>query len=120
MLDNFYIAILKYYKTGFRRKSLTIALFYINFLELAILLLLGTFFLAFAKQMKLATMSSTKFWWLFILVSVFVVFKNWMRYNGKKRNVLGVKTKGKLMSIYLLWILPFASLILAFILYQVQ
>lgn len=119
MLDTFYISIFNYYKKTFGKKSLTIALLYINFLELSIILALGAFFLAFANQMKLLVMSSTKFWILFVLVSVFVVFKNWMRYNGKKRIILNAKLKSKPTSIYLLWILPFGCLILAVILLQV-
>jgi H+/Cl- antiporter ClcA len=120
MLDNYYISILKYYKGKLGRRSLNLALFYINFLELSVLLLLGTFFMAFARQMKLMTMSSYKFWTLFLIVGVFVIFKNWMRFNGKKRNVLNAKFKSKPMSIYLIWTLPFASLLLAFVLYQVK
>ncbi len=119
MLDQFYISIFNYYKKTFGKKSLGIALLYINFLELSIILALGAFFLAFANQMKLLIMSSTKFWVLFALVAIFVVFKNWMRYNGKKRIVLNAKIKGRPTSIYLLWILPFGCFLLAFILLQV-
>ncbi len=120
MLDNYYISILRHYKERLGRRSLSLALFYINLLELSLLLLLGTFFMAFARQMKLITMSSFKFWTLFLLVSIFVLFKNWMRFNGKKRNVLNAKFKSKPMSIYLIWTLPFACLIVAFVLYQVK
>ena len=119
MLDTFYISIFNYYKKAFGKKSLSLALLYINFLELSIILALGAFFLAFANQMKMLVMSSTKFWVLFSLVTVFVISKNWMRYNGKKRTILNAKLKGQTTSIYLLWILPFGCLILAFILLQV-
>ncbi|BAO75388.1 hypothetical protein WPG_1158 [Winogradskyella sp. PG-2] len=80
---------------------------------------LGAFFMAFASQMKLLIMSSTKFWILFTLVALFVVFKNWMHYNGKKRTVLNAKLKGNKTSIYILWLLPFGCLFIAFILLQV-
>jgi len=119
MLDTFYISIFNYYKKAFGKKSLSLALLYINFLELSIILALGAFFLAFANQMKMLVMSSTKFWVLFSLVTVLVISKNWMRYNGKKRIILNAKLKGQTTSIYLLWILPFGCLILAFILLQV-
>lgn len=119
MLDTFYISIFNYYKKTLGKKSLGLALLYINFLELSFILALGTFFLAFANQMKMLVMSSTKFWVLFALVATFIVFKNWMRYNGKKRTILNAKLKGQTTSIYLLWILPFGSLILAIILLQV-
>lgn len=120
MLDSFYISILNHYKKGLGKKSLKLALLYINLLELAVILALAAFALAFASQMKMATMSSTKFWVLYGLIGLFVIFKNWMRYNGKRRNILNAKSKSQRMSIYLLWILPLGCLIIAFILLQVQ
>jgi hypothetical protein len=120
MLDNYYISVFNHYKKTLGKRSLILALLYINLLELSILLALGSFFMAFASQMKILTMSDTKFWVLFVLISVFVIFKNWMRYNGKKRNVLNAKFKVKSISIYLLWLLPLGSFIIAFILLQVH
>ena len=120
MLDNYYISVFNYYKKSLGKRSLTLALLYINLLELSILLALGTFFMAFVKQMRVLTISSTKFWVLFGIVALFVIFKNWMRYNGKKRNVLNAKLKAKSTSIYLLWFLPIGCLIIAFVLLQVQ
>jgi hypothetical protein len=119
MLDKFYISVFNHYKKSFGKKSLKLALLYINFLELSIILALGAFFMAFASQMKLLIMSSTKFWALFVLVALFVFLKNWMRYNGKKRIVLNAKLKGNNTSIHLLWLLPFGCLTIAFILLQV-
>ena len=118
MLDKFYISIFNYYKKSLGKKSLRLALFYINLLELAIILALGAFFMAFANQMKLSVMSNTKFWILFVIVSLFVIFKNWMRYNGKKRNVLNAKSKSKTYSIYLLWLLPVGCFIVAYVIMQ--
>jgi len=120
MLDQFYISVLNFYKSHLGRKSLSIALIYINLLELSIIILLSSFFLAFAKQMKLITLSATKFWIIFTLISVFIIFKNWMRFNGKRRTILKAKIKAKPMSIYLLWSLPLACLALTYILFQVQ
>jgi len=120
MLDYYYISIFNHYKKALGKRSLTLALIYINLLELAFLLALGAFFLAFASQMKLVIMSSTKFWVLFSLLSVFIIFKNWMRYNGKKRTILNAKVKRKKTSIYLLWLPPLGGLIIAFILLQVH
>lgn len=120
MLDNYYISFLKYYKDKLGHGSISLALFYINLLELSIFLLLGTFFMAFAKQMRLVTMSQTKFWTLYIIIGIFICFKNWMRYNGKKRNILKAKSKTKQMSIYLLWALPVIFSLLALVFYQVK
>jgi hypothetical protein len=120
MLDTFYISVFNYYKKTLGKRSLNIALLYINFLELSIILALATFFMAFASQMKILVMSSTKFWVLFTIIALFIIFKNWMRYNGKKRNILNAKLKGKANSIYLLWLLPIGCIGIAFILLQVQ
>jgi ABC-type dipeptide/oligopeptide/nickel transport system permease component len=87
-------------------------------LEVSIALTIGAFFMAFTSQMKIATMSLNKFWVLFILVSIFIVFKNWMRYNGKRRHILKAKLKSS-HSIYVLWILPFAFIAIGVILLQV-
>jgi len=119
MLDNFYIAVFNYYKQSLGKTSLKIALFYINLFELSLYLALSAFFLAFASQMKIPIMSMAKFWILFGLIGCFIIFKNWMRYNGKKRNVLKAKAKGK-HSIFLLWLLPIGCLAIAIILLQVQ
>ncbi|APY09639.1 hypothetical protein BWZ20_08330 [Winogradskyella sp. J14-2] len=118
MLDLYYITVFNYYKRSFKRQSHRIALFYINLLEISIYSALGAFFLAFSKQMKLVTMSLSKFWILFVLISTFIVFKNWMRYNGKKRNVLNAKSRTK-RSIFFIWFLPLACLGLTFIFFQV-
>ena len=117
MLDQFYISIFNYYKKSIGKRSLKIAMAYINLLELSILLVIGAFFMAFASQMRLGVMSLTKFWVLFGLVSAFVVFKNWMRYNGKKRSILKAKVKTT-HPVYLLWLLPFGCFLLAIILLQ--
>lgn len=119
MLDNYYISILNHYKKRLGKRSLTIALLYINILELSILLALGAFFRAFTLQMKITSISSTKFWILFGLVSVFIMFKNWMRYNGKKRNILNAKHRSKTPSFYLLWLLPIGFITLALVFLQV-
>ncbi len=120
MLDSFYISVLNHYKKRLGKKSLQLALLYINFLELALILALGAFALAFATQMKMLVISSTKFWAVFGLIALFIVFKNWMRYNGKKRNILNAKLKPQRTSIFLLWLLPFGCLAIALILLQVQ
>jgi len=120
MLDHFYISVFNYYKKAYGRRSLKIALLYINLLELAVLLALMAFFMAFASQMRLITLSTGKFWTIYSLISVVVVFKNWMRYNGKRRNVLNAKLKAKTTSIFLLWMLPFGCILLAIALLQVH
>jgi len=140
--DNYYISVFKHYKKSLGKRSLNIALFYITFLELSFILALAAFFkaialfyitflelsfilalaaffMAFASQMKMSLMSSTKFWVLYVLIALFIIFKNWMRYNGKKRNILNAKFKRNDTSIYLLWLLPLGCFAIALILLQV-
>jgi len=117
--DNYYISVFKHYKKSLGKRSLNIALFYITFLELSFILALAAFFKAFASQMKMSLMSSTKFWVLYVLIALFIIFKNWMRYNGKKRNILNAKFKRNDTSIYLLWLLPLGCFAIALILLQV-
>ena len=120
MFDTFYISVFNHYKKTLGKSSLTIAMLYINLLELSVILALAAFFMAFASQMRMLVMSTTKFWVLYTLIAIFIIFKNWIRYNGKKRNILNAKLKSKHTSIYLLWLLPLGCLAIAFILLQVQ
>ncbi|NNE32275.1 MAG: hypothetical protein HKN40_07900 [Winogradskyella sp.] len=119
MLDSLYITVFNHYKRRLGKRSLFIALLYINLLELSLVLSLGAFFKAFANQMQMMSVSQEKLWVLFSLIGVFIVFKNWMRYNGKRRTVLNAKSKPKPISIYLLWLMPIGSFIMAFVLLQV-
>ncbi|WP_425076568.1 hypothetical protein [Psychroserpens sp. S379A] len=116
--DIFFFSIFSHYKTRFKQKANTIAVFYISVLQIALLFLLGSFFAVFLSQMNVATMSSSKAWTLFIIASVIIYFKNWIQYSGKKRKVLNAKTnksKSKLYSIWLLWLLPIACIGLSII-----
>ena len=118
MLDRFYISIFNHYKKRLGKRSIKLALVYINLLELSVVLVLAAFFKAFASQMKMVVMSATKFWVLYVLIAAVVIFKNWMRYNGKKRTILNAKLKTKGTSLFILWLLPIASILMAVILLQ--
>ncbi len=71
--------------------------------------------------MHVATMSGTKAWTLFALVVIFLYFKNWTQYGGKKLKVRNAKRLHKKKLTYpigLLWLVPFVVLGLAFVLMQ--
>ncbi|MFS4482567.1 hypothetical protein ACKGJY_06090 [Hyunsoonleella sp. 2307UL5-6] len=94
---------------------------YVSVLQCSLLLLLGVFFAGFFRQMHVDTMSSYKAWTLLVLLAVATFFKNWMQYSGKKRNLLNAKRlqqKKQAYSIWILWLLPFTVLALAYILFQ--
>jgi len=120
MLDNYYISILNTYKNNLGKNALTLALYYVSVLESIIGLAIMAFFRAFASQLKIGTISNSKFWIVFAGITVVILFKNWMRYNGKKRHVLKAKLSAKKIPIYVLLILPVGILAIAIVLLQVK
>ncbi|WP_298556627.1 hypothetical protein [uncultured Algibacter sp.] len=119
--DSIFFHFFQHYKTRKNKKANSIATFYITMLQCSLLLLLGVFFAGFFRQMHVTTMSASKAWTLFVLVTIFIYFKNWMQYGGRKRKVLNAKMlKKKKLSynIWLLWLLPIVILGLTYVLYQ--
>lgn len=120
--DTLFYNIFSYYKPKLKQKANRLAVLYISILQIAFVLLLGVFFAKFFKQMNMVTMSSSKAWTLFSLIAVFLYFKNWMQYTGKRRMMINTKRLKKTSksnhNIYLLWSLPFVLLVLAYILFQ--
>lgn len=95
-----------------------LALYYVSFLELSFYALIATFFAAFTSQMRLGIMSTSKAIILSVLVILFVCFKNWMRYNGKRKNILNAKSKRRKLKLWQLIALPLVCLLLALIFFQ--
>lgn len=121
IFDSIFFHFFQHYKQKKSKKANSIATFYITVLQCSLLLLLGVFFAGFFRQMHVATMSADKAWTLFILVSIFLYFKNWMQYGGRKRKVLNAKIlKKKKLSynIWLLWLLPIVIFGLTYVLFQ--
>ena len=119
--DTIFYNIFTFLKPKYKQKSSSIAIAYISVLQCALLLLLGVFFAKFFNQMNMVTMSKEKAWTLFVFVSVFVYFKNWMQYTGKRRMMINAKMNKKATpkhNIWLLLLLPIGVLILALILFQ--
>ncbi|WP_405294072.1 hypothetical protein [Algibacter sp. Ld11] len=58
------------------------------------------------------TMSSGKAWTIFILVVIFIYFKNWMYYGGRKRKVLNAKMIKNKKLTYNIWFLGFLPIII--------
>ena len=86
--DQLYISVYLRAKASFPKKAKQFARRYVSILQIGILLLFGVFVFKFSKQMKLHVMDSTSFYMLFVGTSGFILFKNWMNYNGKKHNIL--------------------------------
>lgn len=97
------------------------ALVYVSVLQVSLLLLLGCFFAAFFNQMHTNVMSSSNAWALFVLASIGIHFKNWVQYTGKKRimiNAKMIKKSKPQTNIWLLAVLPFIVLALAYVMFQ--
>lgn len=122
VFDQFYFNVFNHYKARYKRRANTLAVFYISFLQLSIILVLGVFFAAFFNQMNVDTISSQKAWTLFIITSFILYFKNWIQYSGRKRSVMNAKlnrNKSRQYNIWLLWLLPICCITLSIILLQV-
>ena len=78
VFDELFYTIFIFYKNRYKQKANSIAIVYVSFLQGTLLLLLGVFFAGFFRQMNMVTMSATKAWVLFVLVLVFIYFKNWI------------------------------------------
>jgi len=120
--DNLFYNIFTFYKPKLKQKATRIAVVYITLLQVSLLLLLGVFFSGFFRQMNMDTMSASKAWTLFTLIAVFIYFKNWMQYTGKRRMMINAKMNKKksksTYNIYLLWSLPIAVLGLTYVVFQ--
>ena len=119
IFNQLFLSVYTYYKTSFKKKANTIAVFYISLLQISIVLLLGSFFATFFKQMSVETLTSENAWILFIAISIILYFKNWMSYNGRNRMIMNAKTSNKKKlgyHIISIWMLPFAATTLAIIL----
>jgi ABC-type multidrug transport system fused ATPase/permease subunit len=89
--NQLYLTVFNRFKASLKQKANTIALFYVSIVEIAIMLLLGTFFIKFLDQMK-------------------VVVMNGLNYSGRKRLILNAKLskrKDLEYSLFILISLPF-------------
>jgi len=117
LFDQLYFNIFSHYKITHKAKASTISLYYISLLQITLLLLTGIVLAIFLKQMNVITMSSIKAWTLFVIASLIILFKNWMQYSGKKRNILNTKFKKKeSYNIWVLWLLPLGCIALSILL----
>ena len=120
--NRLYLTTFNRFKARFRQKANTIALFYVSIVEIAIILLLGIFFIKFLYQMKVIIMNGTNGWLLFIILALFIHFKNWLSYSGRKRRILNAKLSIKKdleYSLFVLISLPLGLLGLSLIMLEV-
>lgn len=93
--DRLYLSVFHQVKQFKPKLAARWARLYVSFFQLALCLLFGIFFMKFSKQMKLNILDDTSLWIVSLGIIVLIFFKNWMSYNGKKRNILiSRNTKG--------------------------
>nr|WP_321233671.1 hypothetical protein [uncultured Psychroserpens sp.] len=118
--DLLFFNVFQHYKPTQKKKANDIALFYISTLQCSLLLLSGIVISIFLDEMNATAISSSKAWTLFIMASIFIFFKNWIQYSGKKRRVLNAKRNSKHQpqhyNIWMLWSLLLGCIILSIIL----
>jgi len=121
LFDQLFFNAFNYFKTSkFKKSAINIALYYITVVQGSLLLLLGVFFSEFFKQMNVITMSSTKAWILFSITILILLFKNWIQYSGKRRNILSTKqNKKSTYSIWTLWLIPIVCIFLSVLMLKV-
>jgi len=118
IFDHYYFSIFNTFKQRFKQKANTIALFYISFLQIAILFVSGAFLITFLSKMNVNTPSTNKVIAFFVIGALSIHIKNWLKYNGKTRMVLKAKRnreKVKDASLLLLFIIPIVCIALGFI-----
>ena len=116
--DRLYLSVFQEVKQYKPKLAARWARFYVSVFQIALCLFFGIFFMKFSKQMKLNILDDTSLWIVSLGITVFIFFKNWMSYNGKKRNILMSRnTKGlKRYSAYTLIVFLLALFALSFIL----
>ena len=117
IFDILFYNVFQHYKPTKKKKANTIALYYINLLQCTLLLISGVIITTVLNEINASTMSSGNAWMLFILSCIFLIFRNWIQYSGKKRKMLNIKFNSKKKperyNIWLLWALLASAMVLA-------
>ena len=121
IFDQLFFNSFNHYKKGtFKKKANTIAIYYITLVQASLLLVLGVFFSEFFNKMHVETMTTTKAWVLFVIVSLMLYFKNWIQYSGKKRKIMNANQNKKTnYGIFTLWLIPIVAVFLAILFLRV-
>jgi hypothetical protein len=116
--DRLYLSVFNQVKKYKPKLAARWARFYVSVFQIALCLFFGIFFMKFSKQMKLNILDDTSLWIVSLGIIVFIFFKNWMSYNGKKRNILISRNtkKSKPQSAYTLIVFLLVLFALSFIL----
>ena len=117
LFDQLYISVFKQLKNHKLKYAANYACYYVSIFQIGLCLALGVFLIKFCKQMNINFLNPVNAWFVFIFLAVFLLFKNWIYYNGKKRSVLFSKlpTKHKLYTLAGLIFFQSAVYLLAYV-----
>ena len=118
--DSIYIQVYNQTRERSKKRSKQIAGSYPSVLQVAVLFAVGSFFYVFLNQTNVY-ISSEKAWLMFVVISIFLLFKNWMKYNAKMRSTLNAKYNSKKHTKFQPWVLiglPFVCLALGILILQ--
>lgn len=120
LFDQLFYNSFKFYKQKSNTASARrIAVYYITFVQLTLGLLLAIFLYVMAQRLNAGSIPLLNAIFIFTLVGFILYVKNSIQYNGKKQRILNAKlTKVPYFSIYTLWIIPIASMLLALLFMQ--
>ena len=111
LFDQFYISVYLKVKKYKPKLAARVARSYVSLLQIGLFLLLGLFFMKFCEQMKLTFLTPFNAWLVFVGIMLFIIFKNWMGYNGKKRSILFSKASRRASQHSLLALVVFQFLV---------
>lgn len=88
IFDKMYLSTYQYVKKFSHKHAKSCARRYVSLIQIGLLMSMGILFVKFSKQMNFIFLNDNSTWVIFILISLFIFFKNWMTYNRKKHAIL--------------------------------
>ena len=121
LFDILYFRVFEFYRNRKNKKAASIAWWYISLFQSALVLVVGILLAEFIDAMQMRSMDAEKAWTVFFLVTLILFGKNYVQYNGKKRNVLRAQISRQNLAkpnIISLWAILTGTLGLAFVLFK--
>jgi len=101
--DQSYILIRENYRPKYKQRANIFALWYITGLQIGLLLLLGVFLYLFLKEMRTIAVSEDKAWLFFLVFSIIIIVRNWLRYSGRQLKIRRAKNSSANSPSFKIW-----------------
>lgn len=118
LFDTLYFSVQNQYKSKHKQKANQFALYYVSLLQASLLLFIGVLIAHFLRGMSTSGLASEKAWLLYAMAVIFIFFRNWMLYSGRKQKIMLAKNRKKSpgdYKIWMLWLLLLGSIGLSFL-----